>query len=56
MQLILCQTQSLPLHIIAEVFEALLIIINSATKIVSDFTGKNTLFYPLALEKAEIGE
>lgn len=40
MQLILCQSEHLPLHIVADVFDSLLLIINSADKIVENFTGK----------------
>ena len=40
MQLILCDSQHLPLHIIEDLFESLIVIMNSVSKIIENIDGR----------------
>lgn len=48
-QLILCHSENLPLHIIADLFDSILIIINSTDKIVIGLEGKLKTYFPTFL-------
>jgi len=56
MQLILCHSQNLPLHIVSDVFDSLLLIINSTEKMIKNYEGKVLKLTSIDDQKQIIGE